>query len=78
MIKVVTGTTAKRDEAVIISPNTVIGEHLASKGYDIEHGTFALNNNFLSKTDLNKMFSEFPAPAAGVWTLLDVEKARNA
>lgn len=78
MIQVVTGTTVKRDEAVVINPNTVIGDHLASKGYDVEHGTFALNNRFLGRSDLSKTFAEFDPPSSGPWTLLDVEKTRNA
>lgn len=78
MIKVVTGTTVKRDDPAIISPNTTIRSHLESKGYDAAHGTFSLNGTFLSSGDLDKMFSEFPAPSNGVWTLLDVVKARNA
>lgn len=79
MIKIRTGTTTSRDEAVIVPANTVIRDLLADHGYDPDSGSFVLNSRSLSRDDLSKTLGEFPAPAGSeVWSLLDIVKARNA
>lgn len=76
MIKVITGTTLKRNPAVIIDENTTLRSALENAEIDYTRGTMHLDGATLGPGDLDKTFKSFGI--IDTCYLLSVVKADNA